>query len=172
MRTKLLKVCPTLCDPMGYSPLFMGFGAKTLKWVAVPSIMRSSWPRGQTCVSYFYCISRQVLYHWHHLGSFVILSQFSSVIQSCPTLCNPLDYSTPQFPVHHQLLELAQTHARWVCDVIQRFHPLSSSSPPAFHLSQHQGLFHWVSPSHQVVKVLELQLQHQSFQWIFRTDFL
>ena len=78
----------------------------------------------------------------------------------------------PGFPVHHQLLELAQIHAHQVGDAIQSSHPLSSPSPPAFSLSQHQGLFQWVSSSHQVAKVLELQLQHQSFQWIFRIDFL
>ena len=98
--------------------------------------------------------------------------QFSSVSQSCPTLCDPMDCSTPGLPVHHQLPELAQTHVHQIGDAIQPFHPLSSPSPPPFNLSQHQGLFKWVSSSHQVAKVLELQLQHQSFQWIFRTDFL
>ena len=98
--------------------------------------------------------------------------QFSSVAQSCPTLCNPMNCSTPGFPVHHQPPELAQTHVHWVSDAIQPSHPLSSSSPPAFNLSQHQGLFQWVSSWHQVAKVLELQLQYQPFQWTFRTDFL
>ena len=98
--------------------------------------------------------------------------QFSSVTQSCLTLWDPMDCSTPGFPVHHQLLELIKTHVHWVGDAIQPSHPLSSPFPPAFNLSQHQGLFQWVSSSHQVVKVLELQLQHQSFQWIFRTEFL
>ena len=100
------------------------------------------------------------------------LVQFSSVAQSCLTLCNLMDCSTPGFPVHHQLPELAQTHVHQVSDDIQPSHPLSSSYPPAFNLSQHQGLFKWVSSSHQVAKVLEFQLQHQSFQWMFRTDFL
>ena len=89
-----------------------------------------------------------------------------------PTLYNPMDCSTPGFPVHHQLLELAQTHVHWVSDAIQSSHPLSSPFPPAFNLSQHQGLFQWVSVLHQVARVLELQFQHKSFQWIFRTDFL
>ena len=97
--------------------------------------------------------------------------QFRSVVQSCLTLCDPTDYSTPGFPVHHQLLELAQTHVHCISDAIQPSHPLSSPSLPAFNLSQHQGLFPWVSSSHQVAKVLEFQPQHQSFQWIFRTDF-
>ena len=82
-----------------------------------------------------------------------------------------MDCSTAGLPVHHQLPESTQTHVHWVGDAIQPSHPLSSPSPPALNLSQHQGLFLWVSSSHQVAKVLELQLQHQSFQWIFRTDF-
>ena len=99
-------------------------------------------------------------------------SVLSSVAQSCQTLCNPMNHSMPGLPVHHQLLKLAQTHVHQVGDAIQPSHPLSSPSPPAFNLSQHQGLFQWVSSSHQVAKVLEFQFQHQSFQWIFRTDFL
>ena len=83
-----------------------------------------------------------------------------------------MDWSTPGFPVFHHLLEFAQTHVHWVSDAIQPSHPLSSPSPAAFNLSQHQGLFQWVSSSHQVAKVLELQLQHQSFQQILRVDFL
>ena len=83
-----------------------------------------------------------------------------------------MDYSIPGLPVHHWLPELAQTHVHRVSDAIQPSHPLSAPSTPAFNLSQHQGLFKWVSSSHQVAKVLELQLQHQSFKWIFRTDFL
>ena len=76
--------------------------------------------------------------------------------------------STPGFPVHHQLPEITQTHVHWVNDAIQPSHP----SPPAFDHSQHQGLFTWVSSLHQVAKLLEFQFQHQSFQWIFRADFL
>ena len=91
-------------------------------------------------------------------------SQFSSVAQSCPTLCKPMDSSTPGLPVHQQLPEFTQTHVHWVGDAIQPSHPLLSPSPPTFHLSQHQGLFKWVSSLHQVAKVLEFQLQHQSFQ--------
>ena len=102
----------------------------------------------------------------------MIFYQFSSVTQSCLTLCDPMDCITPGFLLHHQLPELDQTHVYWVGDAIQPSHPLSSPSLPAFNLSQHQGLFHWVSSSHQVAKVLELQLQHQSFQWRIRVDFL
>ena len=90
------------------------------------------------------------------------MCQFSSVTQSCPTLCDPMDSSTPGFPVHHQLPELAQTHVHGVSDAIQPSHPLSPSSPPAFNLSQHQGLIQRVGSSHQMTKVLELQLHHQS----------
>ena len=89
---------------------------------------------------------------------------FSSVTQSCPTLCDPMDCSTQGFLVYHQLPELAQTHVHQVGDAIQPSHPLSSPSPPAFNLSQRQGLFQQVSSSHQMAKELELQLQHQSFQ--------
>ena len=98
--------------------------------------------------------------------------QFSSVAQSCPTLCDPMNRSMPGFPLHQQHSEPTQTHVYWVSDAIQPSHPLLFSFPPAFNPSQHQGLFKWVSSSHQVAKVLEFQLQHQSFQWIFRTDFL
>ena len=90
--------------------------------------------------------------------------QFSPVAQLCPTLCNPMDCSTPRFPVHHQLPEITQTHVHRVGDVIQPSHPLLSPSPPAFSLSQHHVFFQCVSSSHQVAKVLEFQLQHQSFQ--------
>ena len=101
--------------------------------------------------------------------------QFSSVAQSCPTLCDPRNRSRPGLPVHHQLPEFTQTHIHRVSDAIQPSHPLLSPSPPAFNLSQHQGLFQWVSSSHQVAKVLEFQ--HQSFQRTpglisFRMDWL
>ena len=90
--------------------------------------------------------------------------QFISVAQSCPTLCDPMDCSTPGFHVHHQLPELTQTYVHQVGDAIQPSHPLSSLSPPVLNLSQHQGLFLRVSSSHQVAKILEFQFQHESFQ--------
>ena len=93
---------------------------------------------------------------------FKCVLQFSSVAQSCPTLCDSMNRSTPGLPVHHQLPESTQTHVHRVGDAIQPSHPLSSPSPPALNLSQHQGLFKWVSSSHQVAKTLEFQLQHQS----------
>ena len=92
--------------------------------------------------------------------------------QSCPTLCHSMDCSTPAFPDHHHLLELAQTCVHWVGDAIQPSHPLSSPYSCAFNLFQYQGLFQWVSSLHHVAKVLEFQLQHQPFQKIFRIDFL
>ena len=103
--------------------------------------------------------------------------QFSSVAQSCLTLCDPMNRSMPGLPVHHQLPEFIQTHVHWVGDAIQLSHHLSSPSPPALNLSQHQGLFQWVSSSHEVAKVLEFELQHQSYQWTpmtnsFRMDWL
>ena len=105
-------------------------------------------------------------------ASMISLVQFSWVTQSCLTLCDPMDCSTPGLPVHHQLPEFTQTLVRWVGDAIQPSHPLLSPSPPTFNLSQYQGLFKWVSSSHQVAKVLEFQLQHQSFQSTLRTDLL
>ena len=89
---------------------------------------------------------------------------------SCVWLCESMDCSRPVFLVFHHLPELAQTHVHWVSDAIQPTHPLSSPSPLVFNLSQHQGLFKWVSSSNQVAKELEFQLQHQSFQWTPRTD--
>ena len=98
--------------------------------------------------------------------------QFSSVAQTCLTLFDPMDCSTPDLPVHHKLPEFTQTHVHWVGDAIQRSHPLLFPSPPVYNLSQHQGLFKWVSSLHQVAKVLEFLLQYQSFHWTPRTDLL
>ena len=98
-----------------------------------------------------------------------------SVQFSCPVVSDSLQHHGLQYarlPCHHQLPKLAQTHVYRVSDAIQPSHPLSPPSPPTFNLSQHQGLFQWVSPPHPVANVLEFQLQHQSFQWIFRADFL
>ena len=87
-----------------------------------------------------------------------ILVQFSSVAQSCPTLCDLMNHSMPGLPVHHQLQEFTKTHVHRVSDATQPSHPLSSPSPPAPNPSQHQSLFQWVSSSHEVAKVLEFQL--------------
>ena len=102
----------------------------------------------------------------------------SSVAQSCPTLCDSMNRSTPGLPVHHQLLQFTQTHVHGVSEAIQPSHSLSSLSALTLNLSQHQGLFKWVSLSHQVAKLLQFQLQHQSFKWTpprlitFRMDWL
>ena len=91
-------------------------------------------------------------------------TQFSSVTQSCPTLCDPMNRSMPGLPVHHHFPEFTQTHVHRISDAIQPPHPLSSPSPPAPNSSQHQSLFQWVSSSHEVAKLLEFQLQHHSLQ--------
>ena len=100
-----------------------------------------------------------------------LIVPFNSVAQSCLNLCDPMKCSRPGIPVHHQLPEFTQTHVHWVGDAIQPSHPLSFPSPPTFSLSQHQGLFKWVSSSYQAARVLEFQLQHQSFRWLFRMIF-
>ena len=99
-------------------------------------------------------------------------AQFSSVAQLCLTLCDPMNCSTTGLPVHHQLLEFSQTHIHWVSDAIQPSHPLSSPSPPAPNPSQHQSIFQWVNPSHEVAKVLDFQPQHHSLQRNPRADLL
>ena len=161
--------------------------ARMLEWVAMSSSRGSSQLRDRTLVS---CIILQ----WHKGSSplsppgkplfkkkncigvkhAVIYrqGQFSSLAQSCATLCDPMNRRMPGLSVHHELPESTQTHVHWVGDAIQPSYPMSSPSPPALNLSQHQGLFQWVSSSHQVAKVLEFQLQHQSFQWTPRTDLL
>ena len=95
------------------------------------------------------------LCNWH---------QVSSATQSCLTLCVPMDCSMPGFPVHHQLPEPTQIHVHRVGNAIQLYHHLLSPSPPTFHLFQHQGLFQWGHSSNQVAKIVEFQLQYQSFQ--------
>ena len=125
----------------------------------VPSIEQQTGSKsGKECVNAVYCHPASV--------------QFSSVSQSCLTLCNPMNRSMPGLPVQHQLPESTQIHVHWVNDAIQPSHSLSSTSPLALNLSQPQGLFKWVNTLHQVAKVLEYQLQHQSFQWTPRTDLL
>ena len=141
------------------------------------------WNMQITTSIYFYLLLLIFLRHliillcelaYFKLICLVSMSSFCccSFTQSGLTLCNPMDCSMPSFPVLHHLPEFAHTHVHWVSDAIQPPHPLSPPSPPALNLSQHQGLFQWVSSSHQVAKIQEFQLQHQSFQWVFRTDFL
>ena len=148
----------------GRSPLF-------LQWLLILTVSSAQNCPKPPRVGYlivFSCFHQNKSFH---LDSWCSV-HFSSVAQLCPTLCNSMDCSTPGLPVHHQLPEFIQSHVHWVGDAIQPSHPLSSPSPPTFNLSQHQGLFQWVSSSHQVAKVLEFQLQHQSFQWTLSTDFL
>ena len=97
---------------------------------------------------------------------------FSSVAQSCLTLCNPMNCNRPGILVHHQLPEFTLTHVHWVSDAIQPSHPLLSPSSPAPNPSQHQSLFQWINYSHEVAKVLEFQLKNQSFQRNPRVDLL
>ena len=137
------------------------FQARILEWLPFPPPRTLPYPGVKT--NLLHC--RQILYLLQSV-------QFGSVSQLCPTLCDPMNCSAPGLPVHHQLPELTQTHVHWVGDAIQPSHPLSSPSPPAPNPSQHQGLFQWVSSSHEVAKVLEFQPQHQSFQRTPRTDLL
>ena len=173
-------VTPMECSPPS-SSVHGILQARILEWVALPSSTGSSQPRNQTCMSYVIISKRHqtslvISRSWISQASKILnkikFSQFSSVTQSCMTLRHLMDHSTPDLPVHHQLPEFTQTHLHWVSDDIQPSHPLSSPSPPSFNLSQHQYVFKWVSYLHQVAKVLEFQLQRQSFQWTFRTDFL
>ena len=110
--------------------------------------------------------------HWGQVSQWSRAQQHlcccCSVFKSCPTPWT----AAPGFPVLHYFLKFAQTHVHWIGDAIQPSHPRSPPSPPAFNLSQNQGLFQWVSSLHQVAKVLEFQLQRQSFQWTFMVGFL
>ena len=122
----------------------------------------------------------QLVYRYEQVTLEILLFRFKdiskmkiccSVTQSCPTLCNPMDCGTPDFPVLHYLPEFAQTHAHWVSDVIKISQPLPPHSPLALNLSQYQSLFQWVDSLDQVAKISELQLYHQSFQWISSVQF-
>ena len=125
-----VQLCVTLWTVALQAPLSMGFSSQE-HWSGLPCP-----PGGRICISYISYIGRRVLYHWHLLGSSV---QFSSVTQLCPTLCNPVNRSTPGLPVHHQLPEFTQTHVHRVGDAIQPSHPLSCPSLPAPNPSQHQS---------------------------------
>ena len=137
--------CPTLCNPMDFNP-----SGSSVHGILQARIMECGAISSSSDCSV----------------------QFSSVAQSCLTLCDPMNRSTPGLPVHHQLPEFTQTHVHRVSDAIQPFHPRLSPSSPAPNPSQHQSLLQWVNSLHEVAKVLEFQLQHQFFQWPFRTDFL
>ena len=159
--------CPTLCNPMDCSltgsPVHGIFQARILEWFAISfsrmnleAIILSQISRSQKV--------NATWFHFHVESKVVTLTetgssvQFSSVAQSCLTLCDPMNCNTPGLPVHHQVLEFTQTHIHRLSDAIQPSHPLVSPSPPAPNPSQHQGLFQWVNSSHEVAKVLEFQL--------------
>ena len=189
---------PMECSPPDSSVRGI-FQAAILEWVVVSFSRGSSWPRDQACLLHLFHwqVFLTTVQPWSPYFLYQVFNIFASIrtilqriwsvkmlifpksrirkccsdAQSCSTLCNFMDRSMPGLPVHYQLPELAQTHLHWASDATQTFHPLSPL-PPAFNLSQHQGLFKWVTSSYQVAKLLELQLQHQSFQWILRIDIL
>ena len=121
---------------------------------------------------YIFCFIQSSQYFQHpHFVDDIIQAHCCSVARLCPTLCDPMDYSV-QTSLSFTVSEFAQTYIHWVDDAIQAPHPLSPPSPHALNLSQHQGLFQSASSLHQMAKLLELQLQYQSFQWTFRIGFL
>ena len=164
--------CLTLCDSMdcslpGSSVHWDSLGKNTV--LSCHALSRgSSQPRDQTQSH----IAGRFFTVWATKEAHRKVDQIRSVAQLCPTLCDPMNRSTPGLPVHHQLPEFTQIHVHRVSNAIQLSHPLSSPSLPALNPSQHQGLFQWVSSLHEVAKVLEFQLQHQFFQWTPSTDLL
>ena len=144
--------------------------ARILVWVAISFFRKSFQPGDRTLASRIAGRFFTVLVIRE--APTVSNNQFSSVAPLCLTLWDPMECSTPGFPFHHQFLELVQTHVHWISNAIQPSCPLSFPSPPALNPSQYQGLFKWVSSSHQVAKVREFQIQDQSFQWTPRTDLL
>ena len=164
----IIHSCPTLCSSWTIAcqaPLSMGFPRQEF-WSGLPFPSPGDLPNlGIKLKSPAWQADSLPL---SHLGSW---RKTCSVTKLCLTLCDPVDCSMPGFSVLPHLPEFAQTHVHWVSDAIQPSHPLLSPSLPALNLSQHQGLFQWVGSLHQVAKVLELQFQHQSFQWVFRVDF-
>ena len=174
---KSLQSCPNMCDPIDSSPPGSPIPgilqARTLEWVAISfsnawkwkvnvkllsciRLLATPWTAAcQTPLSIRF--SRQEYWSGVPLPSRNLL-QYSSVTQSCPTLCDPMNHSSPGLPVHHRLPEFTQTHIHRVRDTIQPSHLLSSPSPPAPNPSQHQSLFQSVNSSHEVAKILEFQL--------------
>ena len=186
----LLSTC--LCVSLGclFCVSLVSWGRLLLLWISLWALLiLNPIGFGLLCFHYhlFLCIFFYFLFissviSWLFISTLFILHifvfliffpvQFSSVAQSCLTICNPMNHSTPGLPVHHRFLEFTQTHVHRVGNAIKPSHPLSSASPPAPNPSQHQGLYQWVNSSHEVAKVLQFQLQHQSFQWTPKTDLL
>ena len=172
-----LQSCPTLCETMycvaHQTPLSMGFPRQEY-WSGLPYPPPGDLPNTgmepKSSVSPALQADSLWLSHWE--SPVHVYCCCCVVVRSCLALCNPLDSSVPGLLVPYHLLDFAQTFVHWVCDAIQLSYPLLPLSPPPFNLSQHQGLLKWVGSLHQVTKVLEFQLQHQSFQWILRVDFL
>ena len=127
---------------------------------------------GPSSQSYDFSSSHVWMWALVHKEGWALKNRCFQIVVLNKTLWDPMYCSTPGLPVHHQLLEPTQTLVHRVGGAIQPSHPLLSPTLPAFNLSHHQGLFLWGGSLHQVAKLLEFQLQHQSFQWIFRTDFL
>ena len=168
---------PSLCNPMNCNPPVSSSDSSCLyspgknTGVACHSLLQRIFlTQGSNPHLLHLLHCRWFLYHWVTGEAPYIYYLYGCLVaESCSTLCDPMDYSMPGFPVLHHLPKFAQTHVHWIGDTIQPSQPPSSTSP-SFSVSQHQGLFQCISSSHQVAKSLELQLQHQSFQWIFRTD--
>ena len=155
-----------LCHPLFFLPSIF----PSISVFSIESVLRISWPKYW---SFSFNINLSMnIQDWILLEKYKYAHYSVQSLQLCPTLCDPIDCSIPCLPVHHELPEFTQTYVHWVGNAFQPSHPLSSPSVPAFNLSQHQGLFKWVSSLYQVAEVLEFQLQHQSFQWTLRTDFL
>ena len=161
-RVLVAQSCPTLCNPMDCSsPGSLVHGilqARILEWVAIPFSM--------TCL--LFILSWDML-SYPTYNKYIC---FCSVTKPCPAFWDHIDSNIPGFPVLQSLPEFAQIHVHWVGDAIQPSHPLLPPSPCAISLHQHHGLFQLVGSYCQVAEVLELQLQPQSFQWLFRVDFL
>ena len=117
----------------------------------------TSFPKSNSEFYFPYAVSSWATAELYEAINSVCMPGDGLVAQSCLTLCDPMNCSTPGLPVHHQLPEFTQTHVHWIGDAIQPSHPLSSPSPPAPNPSQHQSLFQWVNSSHEVAKVLEFQ---------------
>ena len=143
---------------LSHSYMTIGKSIALTRWIFVCKVMSLLFHMLSRLVTGLCPRSKHLLISWLLSPSAVILDQIRSVAQSCPTLCDPMNRSTPGLPVHHQLPDFTQTHVHWVNDAIQPSHALSSPSPPAPNPSQHQSLFQWVNPSHEVAKVLEFQL--------------